>query len=1582
MDTPQDILDGAVDRAAEVTWWNRQMTKLNEVDDVTNADEFVSDGIIEQKGPYVEFVDAPKFHNQSAAQFLTGLNYDEQIIDAMTAELFGGDENGSLYQHQAETIEAIHRDTNDNILAVPTATGKTESFFLPILDHCLSCDEEGLKSIVVYPMKTLGVDQLNRFISYLDQINRYRDPSERITIGIWDSDTPTRVGTREYEIEIGSYVRGLECPREDDEKLRILSDMSVGTDDHQYPWIRVTRDSIRQGVDILLTGPEALDYMFVSDNEETRGLLGSQAGEMPVEHIVFDEAHVWSGIQGAAVSLLSQRLKTFYSDRDPQITMVSATVDNPAELAADLTLSDESDINSIEFTPREFSATGTPEFKRLAPTQVDDLIQALALAHALEIDEQTFEEEYGLENALTTLREVGLLSSGQDVRLTEAAGEWLTGPIDTAISRAIDDVESLVSPADVVTSDEGRSRVVRRVMENSGTQTEWYDFVLDAVPEVAAFAGWFDEGTTGVVEFKHYDELYERVEQAGVANPDGILQTVMAFGRLAGIVTEKYHSFLKPPGQVYWCRDCEIVTRNSRCQECGASLPEMQFCRNCHQPHVEVPSDDDGSFVPVGAFASRGGTSTSDQCPGCGDNPRLHDIGVPTASLLSYMLTEVCRVSPSKKTLVFSDSRSTAESVGDRIIETEYGLMAETLYVQELIERGGQADNYELFQAVGERLRKEYWEPLLQNQMDRDGKAYNFLHTLREDIDHHAMLSNCSHLLDSAMVTADVVYDTDDVEEFLVGHALYTFFVTNSGVSFTKSRISFDGVTRQKLIDRIETRTGFNRRVIETHLDDCLRNLLESGIIGEAPWDEIRQKINSSTQGEDVKSGVFDFIEEARETAIDHELTDEPESGVFTRTPAADDSELVLLPNAAFCPDCYRSFPATREGESLARCPDCQEPIEIYQRFRTDETGSLVADPGYAEAASEWSYAIDHWAHDITRLIRDGAEPDFISVGIHKGNIPHTLRGAIEEGFRKDDPDVNIVSATPTMELGVDIGTLDTVAQVGIPPTLTNYVQRSGRTGRTRGSSSLVVTAVRGDHPVDTHYYANLDSFLGNFEPVRVPDPYKFDELLAGHVVTETFAYLARNPHEENVFERMYTIDERKQNLLNFVDSVEKQLDILREFTLEERRESVTSHLQKIFGEEGVRIFEEVFEGDGPLSLNNRIEKTFSKLTTMAGEAEMNKAFTEENGRLDQWLQRLGYLANYRSFGQQFPVKFRGASEGIEFESEGRLYDMFPGEENDLGSVMTLHGTDYIVDDVHGTGTSLTTVSVCDNDECERPFQSYQPEVSICPHCEEELEETPIHGVSSIECKAARGGQKGYTTRGLQSTYIEETEDSRTLAEEATETVFGLPCEATYGQLEVTDFVYAFERWHTQSSEKTVLRSEAVIERDESSSDAGGSWRDRMDDVENEMYRPVGQQYFTQGLTLRFDYDDLRARYDQATHEPVSWPQALVSLEQAIEKSVAIVAECDRSDFRVKTVTSGDEIIVYLVDSRQGGNGITWQVFDQLDAVEERIREVADCERCDDYCDECLLLARTPAYYLENDLLNRRTLATITEGQA
>ncbi|MCL9817774.1 DEAD/DEAH box helicase [Natronocalculus amylovorans] len=1568
MDSPQSRLDAATNRAAEITWWNRAMTKLNTIDGVKGAQRFVADQTIERKGPFVEFVDAPAFHNQSAAEFLTGLDYDEAIIDAIVRELFGGDGEGKLYQHQAETINAIENEPGNNVLAVPTASGKTESFFLPILNACLSSDDPGVKAAILYPMKTLGSDQFNRFITYLDHINRNRSPEDRVTIGIWDSDTAPRVGTRDYEIEEGTYVRGLIDPRNPDEKLRVNDDASVGTDDNTYSWIKVTRDSIRQGVDILLTNPEALDYMFVSDNEETRAILDDQ----PLEHIVFDEAHVWSGIQGAAISLLSQRLKTFYANNDPQVTMVSATVDNPTELAASLTGSSMQSINSIEFTGRQFSVTSTPNFDRFAPCGLDEIIVALAVAGLDITNPDKFVIEQGLENAVTTLREIGLLDT-ELIAPASDAPSWAFEPIQTAANRWI--AAGKANTVDeLLRSEDGCEELIEAAVESGGFSSGWYEFVLTQLPEVASFTEWFDRDTTGEVGFRSYDGLVSEAERKDVANPERILETVMAFGRLAGIVTEKYHVFLKPPHSVHWCGECGALSRDNRCRECGhAPIPEIQFCRNgtCHEPHVAVTDDEgDEHFVPIRGDANG-------DCPGCGKSPRLTDIGVPTSSLLSYMLSEVCRVSPSKKTLVFSDSHSAAESVGEKIIDTEYGLMAQTLYLNELLAAGGEADQYELFRTVAHTLRKEYWEPLVQNNLSEDAEAYNFLIPLREDIEAHAYLSNCESLLDSALVTADVVAAYDDPVDVTIAHALYKRFVLGDA-SFQYSGVKIDGLTRAKILDRLSGDLIIDRSRIEASLDTILADFLESGIISIATHESLKRAVDDANlTDKDKRTAVGTFLEETRDELEQSGIVEPPaDSGVFSRNVRDDDSALTLVQEAVFCMDCYTSFPTTESGNSIDSCHECGAPVEAYTRFTEQDNGELICDPGYAVVDSGWEYAVDHWAHDVTEPIRNGAEPDFVTAGIHKGNISPAIRGAIEEGFRKDPPEVNVVSSTPTMELGVDIGSLDTVAQVGVPPTLTNYVQRSGRTGRTRGSSSLVMTVIRGQHPVDGHYYANLDSYLGEFEPVRIPDPHDFDEVLASHIVTEVFAYLARNPHESGVFERMYKVPEPElENLEKFVSTVEERLDIFGEFIREEMDPVLREYVKDIFGDHGVDVYEQVFFGDGPLSLSRRVEQTFSRLRGMSTGATANRNLTSNTARLDQWLSKLGYLANYRSFGQNFPVNFSGRREEISFEGSGRLYDMYPGEENNLGGMVSLHGTDYIVKDVRGTPTPLTDVAVCDNDECDRRFKSFDPDEEICPHCDSELAETQIHGISSVECSTAMGGQKGYRTHAQMSTYVRPTDAERDRSERQ---LFDIDCKIEYGQFEITDFVYAFERGHSMSASTNILRSQALIEQDDGgNSTTGLSWRDRLDEAEQELYRPVGQQHHTQGLRLSFDRDTIFERFEQATHETVSWPQLLTSLEQALDRAIPVVVKCDRSDYRVKASITNETIEVYIVDGRQGGNGIGWHVHDSLSEVADQVVDVADCDRCVDYCDECLLLSRTPSHYLENNLLDHRMLATV-----
>ena len=97
----------------------------------------------------------------------------------------------------------------------------------------------------------------------------------------------------------------------------------------------------------------------------------------------------------------------------------------------------------------------------------------------------------------------------------------------------------------------------------------------------------------------------------------------------------------------------------------------------------------------------------------------------------------------------------------------------------------------------------------------------------------------------------------------------------------------------------------------------------------------------------------------------------------------------------------------------------------------------------------------------------------------HTGLLARPVREQVEKDFKQGR--INLLSATPTLEMGIDIGDLSSVLLCSVPPAQANYLQRVGRAGRKTGNA--LATTVAGGRQHDLYFWASPREMLdGNVD--------------------------------------------------------------------------------------------------------------------------------------------------------------------------------------------------------------------------------------------------------------------------------------------------------------------------------------------------------------------------------------------------------------------------------------------------------------------------------------------------------------------
>ena len=100
-----------------------------------------------------------------------------------------------------------------------------------------------------------------------------------------------------------------------------------------------------------------------------------------------------------------------------------------------------------------------------------------------------------------------------------------------------------------------------------------------------------------------------------------------------------------------------------------------------------------------------------------------------------------------------------------------------------------------------------------------------------------------------------------------------------------------------------------------------------------------------------------------------------------------------------------------------------------------------------------------------------------VSAEEHTAQVPGEIRNTIENDFKSRHGRTNCLVATPTLEMGVNIGALDMALMRNVPPRPSNYWQRAGRAGREERMAVVVTYCRRSPH--DRYFFDDPLRILG-----------------------------------------------------------------------------------------------------------------------------------------------------------------------------------------------------------------------------------------------------------------------------------------------------------------------------------------------------------------------------------------------------------------------------------------------------------------------------------------------------------------------
>ena len=1016
------------------------------------------------KGPYLS-VALPFKRSQEA------LNYFPEILD----------EKFKPYYHQELAFKRLGvENPKPTLVATGTGSGKTEAFMFPILEYCRKNQEtKGIKAIIIYPMNALATDQAKRFAKTIYQTESLKS------------------------IRVGLYIGSQE-----ENPQTMMDEKYVITDKEKL---------LENPPDILLTNYKMLDFMLMRPKDQAIWKHNLESNVL--KFMAVDEIHTFDGAGGTDLASLIRRVRAKLGVQKGALACIGTSATLGGEGTADIR-EFASDIFAEEFDEESVIEEYRIDADEFFADATDDII---FFPHATALKELDFRTYGSIEHYIEAQYLLWFNEEVEDVRdeaFRVALGEKLKNlHFFKLLLKTLDG--KIVDRKVVIDT------FIRKIPIKSSEA--YFEYMVDSLLALTSWARNPKQGKSYPPFLFVRLQIWLRELARMVSSLDEKPMLTFSDDLKADERVKHY--------PVIHCRDCHVTGWGGVKKEGTAELKDdldlfyqAFFARDSRvkfifpMEHDEKQGlkgkiyyidqqgnevfDKDDAFDGLKVFESdnidKQGKSHAN-CPFCSAKNALTILGSRAASLTSVLIGQnfTSHYNDDKKIIAFSDSvQDSAQRAGF------FGARSYQFTIRSAIQQALNAQNSDVcLEELGARV-STYWREKFNDDSE-------YVATL--------IAPDMEWLREyDTLVKTDKLDNADDIVSLVnkridwMIHSEYGY-KANIGRTLDRSGASvmyvegLDTVV-DELFPLLQNEIEQLREIDQEQLEKFLFGLMvylksngaiESGhiesfiVTGGEAW-QINQrslympKFSPNARNPqmltDGKFKAFERVSNSTKTTwydrwiahnfIDNALLVPDTLQLYRLVLGALVKEKLLLEKEVKDSTVWMINPRKlyiSRDVAVVRCSKCKHRLSVVSKQKQSAIGGHCLRKECVGHYEEYAIKEDYY-----KLLYSHGDLQRVVAREHTGLLKREDREKVENEFigRKEHEawKTNLLSATPTLEMGIDIGDLSSVMLCSVPPNGANYLQRIGRAGRSDGNAFNATLANATPH--DLYFYSDPNEIM------------------------------------------------------------------------------------------------------------------------------------------------------------------------------------------------------------------------------------------------------------------------------------------------------------------------------------------------------------------------------------------------------------------------------------------------------------------------------------------------------------------------